>query len=162
MTAPVVEKYLNVIDDILLGSRSAEILHSKTLLNFEAAEEALCDSIIPAIAFSAHTGQYSMVLEQFLEILAAILATPVRMKDKALRRFASPDCHGQCIHDQALGNAVVHRPSHDHDTTGIEIDHHRHVQPSLGGPDVGNVSNPGAIRVGHGKPTIQKLGATGN
>lgn len=99
MTAPVVEKHLNVIDDILLGSRSAEIFHSKNLLNFEAAEEALCDSIIPAIAFSAHTGQYSMVLEQFLEILAAILATPVRMKDKALRRFASPACHGQCIHD---------------------------------------------------------------
>ena len=71
MTASAVVKHLDVIDDILPGSRSAEIPHSENLLNFEAAEEALCDSVVPAIAFSAHTGQYSMVLEQFLEIMTA-------------------------------------------------------------------------------------------
>ena len=82
MTAPAVVKHLDVIDDILPGSRSTEVPHSKNLLNFEAAEETLRHSIIPAIAFSAHTGQYSMVLEQFLKIMTAILTAPVRMKDE--------------------------------------------------------------------------------
>ena len=82
MTAPAVVKHLDVIDDILSSSRSAEIPCPKYHLNFEAAEETLCDSIVPAIAFSGHTGQNSMVLEQFLEIMAAILAAPVRVKDE--------------------------------------------------------------------------------
>ena len=77
MTAPAVVKHFDVIDDILPGSRSAEVSHSKNLLNFETAEETLRHGIIPAIAFSAHTGQYSMVLEQFLEIMTAILAASV-------------------------------------------------------------------------------------
>ena len=41
MTAPAVVKHLDVINDILPGNRSAEIPHSKDLLNFEAAEETL-------------------------------------------------------------------------------------------------------------------------
>jgi len=82
MTAPAIVKNLNVIDDILPGSRSAEIPHSKNLLNFEAAEEILGHSIVPAIAFSAYTGQYPMVLEQFLEIMTAILTAPIRVKDE--------------------------------------------------------------------------------
>jgi len=77
-----VVKHLDVIDDILPGSRSAEIPHSKNQLNFEAAEKTLGHSIVPAIAFSAHTGQYPMVLEQFLEIMTAILTAPVRVKDE--------------------------------------------------------------------------------
>lgn len=44
MTAPAVVKHLDVIDDILPGSRSADIPHSKNLLNFETAEEALCEN----------------------------------------------------------------------------------------------------------------------
>ena len=94
MTAPAVVKHLDVIDDILPGSRSAEIPHPKDLLNFEAAEETLRHSIIPAITFSAHAAQYAMILEQLLEIMTAILATSVRMKNKAPRRFSSPNRHG--------------------------------------------------------------------
>jgi hypothetical protein len=82
MTAPAVVKHLDVIDDILPGSRPAEVPHSKNLLNFEAAEKTLGHSIVPTIAFSAHTGQYSMVLEQFLEIMTATLAAPVLVKDE--------------------------------------------------------------------------------
>ena len=77
MTAPAVVKHLDVIDDILPGSRSAEILHPKYLFNFETTEETLRHSIIPTIAFSAHAAQYAMILEEFLEIKAAILAAPV-------------------------------------------------------------------------------------
>ena len=94
MTAPAVVKHLNVINDILPGKRPAEIPLPKDLLNFEAAEKTLGHSIIPAITFSAHTVQYTMLLKQLLEIMAAIQAAPVRMKDKAPRRFSSPNRHG--------------------------------------------------------------------
>ena len=82
MTSPAVVKHLDVTDDILPGSRSTEVPHPKNLLNLEAAEKTLGHSIVPAIAFSAHAAQYSMVLEQFLEIMTAILAAPVRVKDE--------------------------------------------------------------------------------
>ncbi|MCL2791046.1 MAG: hypothetical protein FWD79_10440 [Desulfobulbus sp.] len=84
MTAFAVAEHLDVIDDILSGSGSAEILHPKDLLHRETAKETLCHSSIPTIAFSAHTGQYSMIPEQFLGTMAAILAAPVRMKDETM------------------------------------------------------------------------------
>ena len=82
MTAPAVVKHLDVIDDILAGIGPAQVSHSKNLLYFEATEKTLGDGIIPTITFSAHAGQYAMVLEQFLEIMTAILTTPVRLKDE--------------------------------------------------------------------------------
>ena len=63
MTAPAVVKHLDVIDDILPGSRSTEVPHSKNLLNFEAAKKTLGHSIVPTIAFSAHAAQYPMIFE---------------------------------------------------------------------------------------------------
>ena len=51
MTSPAVVKHLDVIDDILPDSRSAEIPHSKNLLNFETAEKTLGHSIVPATLF---------------------------------------------------------------------------------------------------------------
>lgn len=95
MTAPAVLKHLDVIDNILPDSRSIEILHSKNLLNFEAAEETLC-TIAPAFAFSVNIGLYSMIstLSPGDHRCSAILATPVIVKDKAPGRFASPNRHG--------------------------------------------------------------------
>jgi len=64
MRALAVVKHLDILDDdVLPGARSAGIPHPKNLLNFEAAEETLGHSIVPAIALSAHAGQYSMLLE---------------------------------------------------------------------------------------------------
>ena len=63
MTAPAVVKYLDVINDILPRSRSTEVLHSKNLLNFEAAKKTLGHSIVPTIAFSAHAAQHLMIFE---------------------------------------------------------------------------------------------------
>ena len=91
--------------------------------------------------------------------MTAVLAAPVRVKDETSGGFTSPDRHDQRIHDQVPGDAVVHRPSHD--TTGVEINHNRQVQPPLAGPDVGNVAHLDAIRGGHGKSAIQKIGGNG-
>ena len=94
MTAPAVVKHLDIINDILSGGRSAEILHPENLLNLEAAEEALCHRIVPAITSSTHAGQYSMLFKQFLEIMTAILTASVRVKDETTRGFSPPNCHG--------------------------------------------------------------------
>ena len=93
MTALAVVKHLDVLDDVLSGARSAGIPHPKNLLNLEAAEETLRHSIVPAIAFSAHTGQHAMFLEYFLEIMTAILTASVRVKDETTRRFSPPNRH---------------------------------------------------------------------
>jgi len=63
MTPPTVVKHFYVINDVLPGGRSTEIRHPKDLLNLETTEKTLRHSIIPAIAFPAHAGQYSMILE---------------------------------------------------------------------------------------------------
>ena len=128
MTVPSIVEHLNVIDDILSGDRFAEILHPKDLLNLEIAEEALYHSIVLAVAFSARTGQYPMILEQFLKIMAAILTAPIRVGDETMRGLASPDCNGRRIHYRTSAHTFAHEPTHD--SARIEVNNNSQVQPT--------------------------------
>ena len=68
MTTPAVIEHLDVIDDILPGSRSAEIPHPKDLLDLEDTEETFCHSLMLAATKSKGT--------QFLGHPAAAVCRP--------------------------------------------------------------------------------------
>lgn len=57
---------------------------------------------------------------------------------------AAPDRYRQGIDDQLRGHLRFHRPA-DHPTR-VQIQHDGHVQPTLVGPDVGEVGQPLPVR----------------
>ena len=66
------------------------------------------------------------------------------MVQQGIRLSAPPDRHHQCVGDELRGHAVAHRPS-DH-TPGEQVDDDSDVEPSFGGPDVGEVGDPPLVR----------------
>ena len=56
----------------------------------------------------------------------------------------APDRHHQRVGDELRRHRCTHRPAHD--TAREQVDHGSHVQPALGGPDVGKVGDPLLVR----------------
>jgi len=51
-----------------------------------------------------------------------------------------PDSHHQGIGHELRGHARLHRPAND--ATRVQVEHHGHVQPAFGSPEVGEVGHP--------------------
>ncbi len=106
--SPVVIKHFDIVNDITLSCLSGFIFCEKYPICFQGAEKALRHSIIPAIAFTSHAADHSIVLQHHLKVIAAVLASAVRMEDKARLKTTTPDCHVQGVPHQFSGNTVVH------------------------------------------------------
>ncbi len=113
-------------------------------LGLQRREEALHRRVVPDVAGSAHAADDAAVGHQSLELLAGVLAALIGVVQQLVGLAASPDRHQQCIRDQLRGHAGAHRPA-DH-AAREQIDHGRHIEPALGGPDVGEVGNPLLVR----------------
>ena len=68
----------------------------------------------------------------------------------------SPQRHHQGINDQLRRHARTHGPAYR--TTRVQIQHHRHIQPALSRPDVGEVSHPALIGLGSLELPVQNIG----
>jgi hypothetical protein len=63
---------------------------------------------------------------------------------QSLRLASSPDGHQKGVRNQLRCHAGAHRPA-DHPARE-QVDDGRHVEPALGGPDVGEVGDPLLVR----------------
>jgi hypothetical protein len=63
---------------------------------------------------------------------------------QAVGLAAPPDRHDQRVGDELGRHLGFHRPADD--TAGEQVDDGGHVEPSLGGPDVGEVGDPLLVR----------------
>src|SRR6478735_7687082 len=80
---------------------------------------------------------------------------PRSVMHQGIRLAAPPDGHQKGVRNQLGRHAGAHRPA-DHPSRE-QVDHGRHVEPALGGPDVGEVGDPLLVRpLGH-KLTVQKV-----
>ena len=70
-------------------------------------------------------------------------------------RTAAPDSHRERVGDELGCHRRMHRPADS--TSGIQIEHHRHVEPALMCPDVSKVSDPFLIRRGRRELPIQHI-----
>ena len=107
-------------------------------------EEAFHCRVVPDLARAAHAAGDALRLEQVLEVFACVLTSLVGVMQQRHRLAPSPHSHHQCIGHELRGHAGLHRPAHC--TARVQVKHHRHVQPSLGRPDVGEVGDPLLVR----------------
>ena len=85
-----------------------------------------------------------MIGHQALELFAGVLAALVGMMHQFIGSAAPPDRHDQGIGDQIGGHRILHRPADN--APCKQVEHHRKIEPTFGGPDVGEVGDPFSVR----------------
>src|SRR5215471_7028505 len=106
-------------------------------LALERMEEALHRCIVPAVSLAAHALADAMAEQQCPILGHCVEGAPVRVQDS--RRYATPgDRHRQRIDSERSIQALAHSPAHYR--SGIEIQDHRQVEPSLARRDKGDMS----------------------
>ena len=73
MTTSGVIEHFDVVEDIAAGSLPGGIGFTADALTFEQLEETLCDSVVMAVAPSAHAGLQFVALEEVLPFMASEL-----------------------------------------------------------------------------------------
>ena len=110
MTTSGVIEHFDVVEDIAAGSLPGGIGFTADALTFEQLEETLCDSVVMAVAPSAHAGLQFVALEEVLPFMASELAALVGMNQHRFAGPAPPDGHQQGVQGQLGVDAVVHGP----------------------------------------------------
>lgn len=93
MMAGSIVKDLYVIEDVGPGQIPGFVDAFADPFLFQATEERLCDSVVPAIAAPAHAGLEIMGLAEATEVLAAKLTALVRVHDHPPVRLSPPHRH---------------------------------------------------------------------
>jgi hypothetical protein len=70
-----------------------------------------------------------------------------------------PDGHQQCICHELCRHGGTHRPTHY--PAREQVDHRRHIEPALSGPELGEVGDPRLVRTLGGELAIQQVGRHG-
>jgi len=124
MKPPTVVKDLYVFEDHLLCLFTRLEPRGIHQLSLQGTEERFHHRVIITISLPAHTLCDFLTLQQFPELAAGVLATPVRVKDQTL-----PPGIGHSLQDGSLTGinhqltfkASVHRPAYD---LSVEKVHH--------------------------------------
>src|SRR5262245_8543769 len=146
---------VDVIADVLHRVLSGPVLPAFDSLAFEAAEEALDDGVVVAIASAAHARYGLGFLEPLAVLVGRVLATTIRVVQEPRGRHAHskrPLESGQ--HELSI-DAVGRVPAHD--TARVEIEEDREIQPPLFGPHVGNIGHPRAVRRLDGESPVEEI-----
>ncbi len=128
---------LDIVEYICLGVIARAVGFTPDPLGLQRGEEALHRRVVPDVARPAHRACHAVVGHQPLELLARILAALVRVVQQGIGLPTPPDRHHECVGDELSGHGVTHRPA-DHPARE-QVDDDCDVQPSFGGPDVGEV-----------------------
>ena len=106
-----------------------------------------------AIALAAHRRDDAVRLQQSLAVVRAILAAAIRVLNQTGRWAAKGDSAPQRIEGQVLLQPVARCPSDD--AAGVEIEHNGQIEPALGCPAAGYLTEPTL------RPRDRLLGAFG-
>jgi len=93
MTFSIIVKYFNAIKDVLSGFIPTLVVCVEHPLGFQTAEKTLGHRIIPAIPLPAHAADHCITSQHGLKVIAAILATTVRVKDQPRCWLSASDGH---------------------------------------------------------------------
>ncbi len=106
--------------------------------------EALHRSIIITVAFPAHGSFHIKLLKESCVVLRTVLASPVRVMDKAGLRLFSFYRHQKGCDDEVFGDS---RPQGiAYNLTVEEILMGSTVKPSFVGRDLGDIPHPDPVR----------------
>ena len=106
--------------------------------SLDGFEERLDRCIIIAITLAAHGYFEAMLAQDFLVVMRAVLAAPIRVVNAALWRSSERNSHVQSTYCQVAFHAIAHRPADD--APRMQVQDHRQVQPAFTGPDIADVT----------------------
>jgi hypothetical protein len=121
----------------------------------QAAEEALNRGIVPAVSLATHAADHAVLFQQFLVVMAGVLAAAIGMMNQTRRWFSQVDRHYQGPDHQRLFHAPIDRPT-DH-AAGIKIDDDGQIDPALLSPQISDVRTPSLVRCRRRKIPIQHV-----
>ena len=104
---------LDGVEDGLLGLLARLPMSSPCQLVFDGFEEGSHCRIVGAVAFATHGGAQTIILQQFLVFVAAILATTVAVVDAALRWPAMSKSHLKGTDTKIALEAIAHSPTNN-------------------------------------------------
>jgi len=105
MPALWIVEHLDVIEDILPGIGTCCIGLSTNALTLDKLEEAFSNSVIVAVTSPAHALLQIVSIEEIAPVVAAELASLIRVHHHSILRLPAPDGHQQRIHRQLAVNA---------------------------------------------------------
>src|SRR6185436_10541038 len=156
-TTAVIPNFDVFKDSAACGRPSGPLLTFKQLPT-ERCEKAFSNRIVVAVGTSAHAGYQLVRGQQFAVIGSDILRSAIAMVQQPCRRPAALQGHPQSTQAQLGVQGFAHGPTHHHATT--EVNQHRQIQPTLGGPNVGYIATPRAICASnllHAKSPLQQV-----
>ena len=123
-------------------------------LFLQAAEERLGDSIVPAVAFPAHTRLEVIRAAESPPCVAPVLRSLIGVNQRAARA-SSPHRHEHGVEHELAVNGGAGGPPHYHAREQIHDD--GQVQPALPRANVGDVGDPGRVWPRGGKSSLQEI-----
>jgi hypothetical protein len=120
-----------------LGSRHRRAV-DKFLL--QGGEEALGDSVVPALAWAAKRLPDAVAGEGRAECFGGVLAATVGVEDETRCRLSLDDCHPERLEDEGCPHVVGDGKAND--PPARQVDDDGEVRPALPGADVGDITHP--------------------
>ena len=109
-------------------------------LCLDRLEERLNSRVVIAVTLAAHRHLEPVLAQDLLVVVRTILRTAIRVMNAVLGWLSERDCHFQRPDRQVTFHPVAYSPSND--TTGMQVQDHRKIQPSLTGPHIADVTGP--------------------
>src|SRR5215468_10498818 len=140
MFAPTVIEHLNIVNNVITGFLTRQIIPLRRALALQAAKKPLRDCIVQTIPLSTHTARNTMLRQQCSVGMTGVLRTTVTMVEQPHVWLATTERHLQRGSHQWRIHMITHRPAHN--LPRIQVQQHRGIQPSLLGPYVGDIATP--------------------
>ena len=114
-------------------------------LALHAPKETLDASVVPALTFSRHARDDSVRTEDGGEVVACILASAIRMKERSALGPPISNCGVESVEHKSAMHGLTHRPA-DHPTRR-KIEHDREIEPTFARSKISDVAGPDLILV---------------
>lgn len=147
---------LDVVEDVRSGFLPGSVTPAVAALGLEGREEAFHRRVIPDVAGAAHAAADAQAGQQSLKVFARVLTALIRVMQQCLDRAASCHGHQQRLDSELTGHHGLHRPA-DH-AAREQVEHDRHIKPSLERPDIREVGNPLLVRRGGSELPVEHVG----
>ncbi len=127
-------------------------------LCFDRLKKRLGHSIVPTIAFTAHTLNETMLFKCFSKFITSVLNSPVRVDNQSFSWFSPPERLAEGLKNHLLAQRPTDSPSDNNSREKVNKD--RQIRPTRLCPNIGYITDT-SFAAEAVKFRLSKFGATG-